>query len=63
MENQTVVDRPPPMPRMAYSMAETESLLGLSRSSLYRLIEAGQLRTVLYGRRRLVPARELERLL
>jgi excisionase family DNA binding protein len=51
-----------PVPRLAYSIAESEALSGLSRSSLYRLIAAGQLKTVQRGRRRLVPRDELERL-
>jgi excisionase family DNA binding protein len=50
------------LPRLAYSLAESEALSGLSRSSLYRMIAAGTLRTVVHGRRRLVPAHELERL-
>ena len=50
------------VPRLAYSIAESEALSGLSRSSLYRLIAAGQLKTVQRGRRRLVPSAELERL-
>lgn len=51
------------LPRLAYSLAESEAMSGLSRSSLYRLIAAGRLKTVHCGRRRLVPARELERFL
>lgn len=50
-------------PRLAYSLAESEALIGLSRSSLYRLIAAGKLKTIMRGRRRLVPARELERMI
>jgi hypothetical protein len=50
------------LPRLAYSLAESEALSGLSRSSLYRMIAAGTLRTIVHGRRRLVPAHELERL-
>jgi excisionase family DNA binding protein len=49
-------------PRLAYSLAESEALSGLSRSTLYRLIVAGKLRTVQLGRRRLVPRSELEQL-
>lgn len=49
-------------PRLAYSLAESEAMSGLSRSSLYRLIAAGRLQTVQHGRRRLVPRDELERL-
>ena len=50
------------LPRLAYSLAESEAVSGLSRSTLYRLIDAGKLRTVQRGRRRLVPSAELERL-
>ncbi len=57
-----VVSGAPSIPRLAYSIAESEVLSGLSRSSLYRLIAAGRLRTVQLGRRRLVPSGELERL-
>lgn len=61
MEVQTVPTAPP-IPRLAYSIAESEALSGLSRSSLYRLIAAGKLKTVQHGRRRIVPCDELERL-
>jgi excisionase family DNA binding protein len=53
---------PVSFPRLAYSLAESEALCGLSRSALYRLIASGQLKTVQLGRRRLVPRAELERL-
>ena len=52
----------PSFHRLAYSIAESEALSGLSRSSLYRLMAARQLRTVQRGRRRLVPSDELARL-
>jgi len=52
----------PSLPRLAYSIAEAEALSGLSRSTLYRMMEAGTLKTVQRGRRRLVPADELTRL-
>jgi excisionase family DNA binding protein len=51
-----------PIPRLAYSLAEVEALSGLSRSTLYRLMASGELKTVQRGRRRLVPKAELERL-
>jgi predicted DNA-binding transcriptional regulator AlpA len=51
------------IPRLAFSIAETEVASGLSRSSLYRLMLAGKLRTVQLGRRRVVPAAELARLM
>lgn len=60
METQTASST---LPRLSYSLAETEAMCGLSRSSLYRLIAAGRLKTVHCGRRRLVPTRELSRLL
>lgn len=50
------------VPRLAYSIAESEVLSGLSRSSLYRLMAAGKLKTIQRGRRRLVPALELHKL-
>jgi excisionase family DNA binding protein len=50
------------MPRAELSLAEFESLTGVSRASIYRLIARGELRTVQRGRRRLVPSAELERL-
>ena len=38
---------------------EAAELLGIGRTKTYRLIAAGQLRTVQIGRRRLVPRSEL----
>ena len=52
----------PSAQRLAYSFAEAESLSGLSRSTLYRLMASGQLKTVLLGRRRLIPRDALEAL-
>ena len=57
-----IVSFDPAFPRLAYSIAESEAMSGLSRSSLYRLIAAGRLKTVQRGRRRLVPSAELARL-
>lgn len=51
-----------PPPRLAYSLDEAARSISLSRRGLYQLIEAGELRTVKVGRRRLVPVSELERL-
>jgi excisionase family DNA binding protein len=52
----------PLTPRLAFSIAETEVACGLSRATIYRLIERGELVTVKRGGRRLVPRAELERL-
>jgi excisionase family DNA binding protein len=49
-------------PRLTYSLAEIEVLVGLSRSTLHRMVARGQLDTVKRGRRRLVPADQVERL-
>jgi excisionase family DNA binding protein len=49
--------------RLAYSLEESAQAIGLSRRTLYNLIEAGSLRTVKLGRRRVVPVEELTRIL
>ncbi|MDA8351547.1 MAG: helix-turn-helix domain-containing protein [Pseudomonadota bacterium] len=51
-----------PVPRTAYSLDEAARSLGLSRRTLYTLMRDEKLSTVKLGKRRLVPARELERL-
>jgi excisionase family DNA binding protein len=50
-------------PRAAYSVAETCEMLGISRSTVYRLIARRQLRRVHLGRRALIPASEITRLM
>lgn len=57
MDTQTVS-----IPRLAYSLSETELATGLSRSTLYRLMARGELGTVKRGKRRLIPTEELRRL-
>lgn len=47
----------------AYSVDQTCIALGVSKPTVYKLIEQGRLRTVSVGRRRLIPATELARLL
>ena len=50
-----------PMPRLlAIKQAIYE--LGISRTALYELINAGKLKTVKIGRRRLVPTEAIEEL-
>jgi excisionase family DNA binding protein len=61
MQTQTIQSNAS-IPRLAFSLAEVEVSTGLSRATLYRMVDAGTLRTVQHGRRRLVPAAELERL-
>lgn len=50
------------VPRAAYSLNEAAASLGLSRRTLYGLMDSGKLATVKLGKRRLVPAQELARL-
>lgn len=45
--------------RLAYKPAEAAEALGVSRQHLYNLINAGEIRTVTSGRRRLVPVSAL----
>jgi excisionase family DNA binding protein len=42
-----------------YSVDEAAFMLGLDRSWLYRLINAGEIKAVRSGRRRLIPEREV----
>ncbi|HWG75555.1 MAG TPA: excisionase family DNA-binding protein [Steroidobacteraceae bacterium] len=51
-----------PVPRFAFSVAEASQSSSLSRRKLYELIDAGHLRTVKIGKRRLVPRDALEQL-
>jgi excisionase family DNA binding protein len=49
----------PATPDRLYSVDEAASHLGIRRSLLYDLIGRGDLRTIVVGRRRLVPAASL----
>jgi len=52
------------MQRRGLRVRELAASLGLSRSTVYRLVASGQLRAVRLGRRTIVvPADELDRLL
>jgi len=52
-----------PTPPLAVSVSDAARLLSVSRDTIYRLIQTGKLRTVKLNGRRVVPMRELERLL
>jgi excisionase family DNA binding protein len=52
----------PPAPA-ALGVGEVAALLGVHRSSVYRALRAGELRSVRFGGRVLVPVAEVERLL
>jgi excisionase family DNA binding protein len=47
---------------LALRIPEACALIGIGRSSLYRLIDSGKVKTVHIGGRHLVPRFELERL-
>jgi len=57
-----LVERPAPVP-LSVSVDEAARLLGLGRSSLFKLMESGELRSVKVGSRRLGPRRALEEFL
>jgi len=52
-----------PAQRRAYSFRDGESILGISRSTFYRLEAASKIKLIRIGRRTLIPADEIERLL
>jgi len=48
--------------RLAYSVPEAVCASGVKRSTLYKLISSGQLRSFTIGRRRIIPASALRAL-
>lgn len=52
-----------PILRRAESLREFAASLGISYDSAFRKAQSGQLKTVRFGRRVLVPAPEIERVL
>lgn len=52
-----------PSARRAYNVNEAAAAYRLSRSTLYKLMAAGKLRTVKIGGRRLIPVDSIEALL
>lgn len=52
-----------PSGRRAYHVDEAALVYGLSRSTLYKLMAIGKLRTVKVGGRRLIPVEAIEDLL
>jgi len=51
------------MSPLALSVRDAAEAIGISRSALYKLIAAGEVRVVRFGRRTVVPVDELQRLL
>jgi len=60
--NETI-NEGPALPRLAYSMAETAELLGLSYQTVYRLHKRGLLNSSSALRHKLFPKSEIERFL
>lgn len=60
---QSAVMTTTPQSRLAYPVNEAAQLLGISRSTLYGLIGAGDVHAVKIGGRTLVTAAELDRYL
>ena len=54
-----VAPMPPALPRIGYDVDEAAEMLGLSRSSLYRLVKAGTLHGTKLGGRRIFSEDEL----
>jgi hypothetical protein len=54
---------PPTSAALAYRINDASAISGLGRSSLYKLMNSGQLRSVLVAGRRLIPAEALRELM
>jgi excisionase family DNA binding protein len=52
----------PPIPKIAFNLGEAEYSLGVSKRTLNRLIETGQIQSVRIRGCRLIPAAELFRI-
>jgi len=48
---------------LAYRMSDFSRLIGIGKTKLFDMIKTGELRSVLIGNRRLIPASEAARLL
>jgi excisionase family DNA binding protein len=56
-------DEPEPVARRALGVVEAAKAMGLSRSSIYRLLSRGELQSVKIGARRLVRTEAIDALL
>ena len=48
--------------KRAFSVPEAASVMGIGRSTVYQLVQSGELRSIQLGRRRLIPLSALEEL-
>ena len=53
----------PASERISYGIGDAVRATGLGRTTIYRLIKDGELKSVMIGGRRLIPAHELRNLL
>jgi len=57
-----VKNSPSNSPLLAYRITSFCKCIGIGRTKFYQLVREGKVRTIVIGRRRLVPAHEAERL-
>ena len=62
MSSNHITEKPTPE-RLAYSVSEAVAATGIGRTSLYGLMNRGELAFTKIGARRLIPARDLKLLL
>jgi len=63
---EVTIPLPPPAPsvqQVAYGIKQAAEVLGISRSSVYKLINEKQLSVVKLGKRALIPIREIQALI
>ncbi len=48
--------------KLLVTVAEAQEILSLSRTRIYALIQSGELKSVAFGRRRMIPTKELDAL-
>jgi len=59
MSTEPAADGPRP-PQLAYAIPDAAAQLGVGRTTIYGLIDAGEIQTIHIGRRRVVPRSSLE---
>ncbi len=62
-QSETNPEQKSSLPRLAYTMAETAQILGVSYISVHRLLKRGLLRSSKALRHKLIPAEEIQRFL
>ena len=57
------INKEPHLNRMTYKIDEVATMLGLGRTTIYKLIDEGQLSRIKVGARTLIPVSDVEALL